>query len=95
MQVFLSQTAYDQVQDIILYLEDNWPERVRDNFLDKLARSMEIMGSIPYIFPPSEKFPGLRKCVITPQTTAYYRVDEIRKEVEIIAVLDNRRPVGY
>lgn len=30
-----------------------------------------------------------------PQTTAYYRVDEIRKEVEIIAVLDNRRPVGY
>ena len=56
---------------------------------------MDIMGSMPYIFPPSEKFPGLRKCVITPQTTAYYRVDEIRKEVEIIAVLDNRRPVGY
>ncbi|HQU58446.1 MAG TPA: type II toxin-antitoxin system RelE/ParE family toxin [Saprospiraceae bacterium] len=66
MQVYLSQTAYDQVQDIILYLEDNWPEQVRDNFLDKLARTMEIMASMPYIFPASEKFPGMRKCVITP-----------------------------
>lgn len=65
MQVYLSQIAYGQVQDIILYLEENWPERVRDNFLDKLARSMEIMGSMPYIFPASEKFPGMRKCVVT------------------------------
>ena len=49
---------------------------------------------MPYIFPASEKFPIMRKCVVTPQPSAYYRVDEIRKEVEAIAVLDNRRPAG-
>ncbi|MCB0566638.1 MAG: type II toxin-antitoxin system RelE/ParE family toxin [Lewinellaceae bacterium] len=94
MKVFLSQTAYDQAQDIVDYLEENWHERVRNNFLDKLERSMEIISTMPFAFPPSEKFPGLRKCVITPQTTAYYRVDETNDEVEIITFLDNRRPIG-
>ena len=90
MKVFLSKTAGEQVYRIIEYLESRWPPKVRDNFLDKLERSMEVISKMPLSFPASSSFPGLRKCVITPQTTAYYRVDESQKEVEIVAILDTR-----
>jgi len=90
MPVYLSQTAYDQLHQILDYLEENWSSTVRDNFLDKLERSMGAIGRFPNSSPSSQNFPGLRKCVITKQVCAYYRVDEIRKEVEIMVVLDNR-----
>ncbi len=94
MPVHLSQTAYDQLHETLNYLETNWSSAVRDNFLDKLERAMEIMGSMPHAYPESQKFPGLRKCVITRQSVAWYRIDEVRKEVEILAVLDSRRGTG-
>ncbi len=91
MPVYLSQTAYDQLHQILDYLEENWSSAVRDNFLDKLERSMEAIGRFPYSSPPSQNFPGLRKCVVTKQVSAFYRIDQVRKEVEIMAVLDNRQ----
>jgi plasmid stabilization system protein ParE len=48
MPVYLSQTAYDQLHQILDYLEENWSSSVRDNFLDKLERSMEAIGQFPY-----------------------------------------------
>ena len=39
-------------------------------------------------FPKSDKFIGLRKCVITPQTVAYYRIKE--NEIEMITFIDSR-----
>ncbi len=95
MNVFLSQTAGDQLHHIIDYLEQQWSTKVRDNFITKLQRSMQAIEKMPYSFPASEAFPGLRKCVITAQTTAYYRIDEVRKEVEVMAVLDNRQDISF
>ena len=94
MLVYLSQSAYDQLHETLDYLELNWSPAVSDNFLDKLERTMDIISNMPYAFPKSEKFPGLHKCVITRHSVAWYRVDEIRKEVEIMAVLDSRRDLG-
>ena len=62
---------------------------MRDNFIAKLDRSMKIIENSPFAFPPSEKFPGLRKCVLTRQTVAFYRIFE--NEVEIIALVDARQ----
>ncbi|GJM34331.1 MAG: hypothetical protein DHS20C18_33320 [Saprospiraceae bacterium] len=72
-------------------MDTNWPSKVRNNFIDKLDRSMETISQMPYSFPASQDFPGLRKCVITSRTTAYYRVDETKNEVEIITVINNRQ----
>jgi len=90
MKVFLSQTAGEKAEQIIDYLEKRWSEKVRDNFLEKLERSMEIIEQMPYSFPASQNFPGLRKCVISPQTIAIYRINEHVKEIEIIALIDTR-----
>jgi len=88
MKVYLSAEAAEQLQHILEYLEENWSVKVRDNFISKLERSFQLMSKMPFLFPASEKLPGLRKCVITPQTISYYRVNG--DEIEVIAILDAR-----
>lgn len=95
MPVYLSQNAYDQLQNIIFYLENNWSNKVRDNFLTKLDTIFETISTFPYSFPESNKILGLRKCVVSKQVIAFYRVDEIRREVEIIAVIDSRQKLDF
>ncbi|MBC7775957.1 MAG: type II toxin-antitoxin system RelE/ParE family toxin, partial [Phycisphaerae bacterium] len=65
-----------------------WSPRVRDSFLLKLERSFNVLQEFPKAFPNSEKFLGLRKCVITPQCSAYYQIQD--QDIEIIAFFDNR-----
>lgn len=89
MKVYLSIEAAEQLQRLVEYLETSWSFKVRDNFILKLDRSINIIAKTPFIFPASEKFPGLRKCVITSQTVIFYRVRE--NEIEIIALMDARQ----
>jgi len=91
MKVFLSRTAGEQLHQIIDYLELRWSTKVRDNFIDKLQRSMDTIALIPYGFPDSKTMSGLRKCVISPQTIAYYRINQTDNEIEIIAIIDARQ----
>lgn len=93
MKLFLSKTAGEQLHQIIDYLELRWSAKVRDNFIAKLQRSMDTIQRMPFSFPESQQLPGLRKCVISAQTTAYYRIDQNKQEIEIIAVLDNRQSI--
>ena len=50
---------------------------------------------MPYAFPESNSVLGLRKCVISRQTIAYYRIDLVRKEIEIIAIIDSRQNLNF
>ena len=54
---------------------------------------MDLLEDMPYSYPASEKNPGLRKCVITRRTIAFYRVDEVKQEVKILSIWDTRRDV--
>ncbi len=56
---------------------------------------MDAIGRFPYSSPTAKHFPGLRKCVINKQVSAFYRIDEVRKEIEIMAVLDNRQDFNF
>lgn len=44
---------------------------------------------MPLSFPESERYTGLRRCVVHKFTSIYYRVKD--DEVEILAVVDNRQ----
>jgi len=41
--------------------------------------------------PKSSEFDNLYKCVVTKQTTFYYRILEEKNEIEIITVFDTRQ----
>lgn len=89
MKIFLSNIANQQLNDLAIYLEVKWSIRVRDNFLAKFDRSMNSIALMPLSYPASDKFSGLRKCVVTSQTSVFYRIHN--DAVEIIFVVDNRQ----
>ena len=70
MKIRLSERASEQLTLLLYYLELEWSPQVRDNFILKLEQSFVAIGTLPNGFPVSEKFTGLRKCVVTPQTSA-------------------------
>ena len=88
MRISLSERASEQLASLLDYLELEWSPQVSDNFVLKLERSLNAIQTFPEGFPASEKFTGLHKCVITSQTSAYYRIEN--DTIEIIAFFDNR-----
>jgi plasmid stabilization system protein ParE len=91
MKIVLSEKAAEQLAALLDYLEFDWSPRVRDAFVLKMERSFDAIRTFPGGFPASEKFSGLHKCVITPQTSAYYQIGE--ESIEIIAFFDNRMDI--
>jgi plasmid stabilization system protein ParE len=76
MPVYLSQTAYDQLHQILDYLEEKWYSQVSDNFLDKLERTMESIGRFPYSFPPAATFPAFEN---VSSISRFLRITELTK----------------
>ncbi len=66
-----------------------WSVKVKTDFVEKLDSSIEIIKNQPELFPESKKGKGLRKCVITKQTTLYYRYNS--KRINIVTLFDTRQ----
>lgn len=91
MKTYLSELAESQLLDLLDYLIYKWGVKVRDNFLTKLNLKIKQISQHPFSCPESKEFGNLFKCVVTKQTTFYYRVNTEREEIEIITVFDTRR----
>lgn len=92
MKVFLSLEAQTQLQQLCDYLETEWSERVRDQFLEKLDNRIKILSQFPHSFPFSKKKRAIHKCVVTHQNIVFYKIH--KHEIEIIAIRDSRqRPI--
>jgi len=57
MTIKLSQEAKEQLEWLLLYIEERWSVRVRDNFILKLERTLEVIRTHPESYPASTKFP--------------------------------------
>jgi len=86
MTVRLSEEAAEQLEQILNYLEKKWSVRTRNNFIEKLERSFESISTLPTSYPKSEKYPDLRKCVITPQAVAFYHIRA--SPIEIVSIIN-------
>lgn len=88
--VHLSGRAKIKLEKKLLeYLEAEWSSEVKNNFIHKLDRTIAIIQSNPEIFPKTEVIKGLHKCVITKQTTLYYRIKGSR--IDIVTIFDSRQ----
>ncbi len=67
----------------------SWSAKVKSNFIEKLDHNIDLIKQEPETFPESQKNLGLRKCVITKQTTLYYRFDS--KHIKIVTIFDTRQ----
>ncbi len=86
--VIITKTAEKNLEKLFEYLLENWSQKVKSDFIKKLDKSLNTIKTNPEIFPESEKKEGLHKCVITKQTTLYYRFDS--NKIIIVTVFDSR-----
>ena len=88
-KVKISKTAESKLEKLFDYLLAKWSLKVKNEFIEKLDKKIKIIKNQPESFPESERKKGLRKCVITKQTTLFYRFDA--KAINIIAIFDTRQ----
>ena len=88
-KVVISKTAEKKLNKLFEYLVKEWSVKVKTQFVEKLDSAIRIIKNQPEIFPESKKGNGLRKCVITKQTTLYYRFNS--KRIDIVTVFDTRQ----
>ncbi len=91
MKVFLSEIAEIKLLRLCEYLVEHWNIKTKTTFLSKLDEKIAQISHLPMSCPHSTEFPNLYKCVVTKQTTFYYRISDDESEIEIIAIFDTRR----
>jgi plasmid stabilization system protein ParE len=89
MEVILSPTAKVKLEDLLAYLNKEWSEKVKLEFIKKLDTKINQVSRYPKSCPESRVFKGLYKCVVSTQTTFYYRIKS--KEIEVITFFDTRQ----
>ena len=73
------------------YLESTWTEREIRNFAKKLESNLLHISKSPTMFPYYDEIKKVRRCVLSSQTTIYYRVISEENKIVILSLFDNRR----
>ena len=88
-EVRISKRAAKKPDNLLDFLEERRSSKVKSNLIHKIDETLKYIQLHPESFPESEKIPGLRKCVVTKQTTFYFKYSETA--IDIIAIFDNRQ----
>ena len=89
MKLFLSPLAVETLESILDFIEDKWSLKSREKALEKVLSKFKQIQSQPRSCPESVIQPHLFKCVVSKQTSFFYRV--LEKEIEVIIFFDNRQ----
>ncbi len=68
-----SSRAYSEYESILDYVVENFGSTVAARVDMLFEEVIERIAINPFLFPCSDKVKNLRRCVISPQTTLYYR----------------------
>jgi plasmid stabilization system protein ParE len=71
-----SPRASDEFERIIHYVTDQFGIAVAEKVKRNYNQTLQQIAINPSQFPYFNKRKKIRKCVISPQTTLYYRLDE-------------------
>ena len=88
-KIVLSKRASRNLEKLLEYLEIKWSKKVKDNFIKKLEKALKILIEKPESSPKSEIIKGLHKCVVTKQTTVFYKFDN--KHIFVVTIFDTRQ----
>nr|NQU91434.1 type II toxin-antitoxin system RelE/ParE family toxin [Bacteroidota bacterium] len=84
-----SDEALNNLRAIIDYLEYRWTNKEIKKFSQLLVHQLYLIEQNPFLYPLSDRSNGLRKSVLSRQTTIYYQI--IGNEIHIITLFDNRQ----
>ena len=73
-KVYLSRLAQTQIDMLLDYLEIEWSKVVREKFMKTTLKSFRRIEKFPESWSRSEEFPELHQCILTKQTSYFYRI---------------------
>lgn len=88
-KIIWSDEANCNLDQIISYFENNWTEKEIKKFFAKLEKTLTLIAIRPHLFRLTNKRKNVRKCVMTKQTSIYYRPE--KEEIFIVTLFDNRQ----
>jgi plasmid stabilization system protein ParE len=88
-EIRLSVRASLKLEALLLFLKSEWSEKVKNEFIIKLDKSLKQIQRLPESCPESKIVKGLRKCIVTKQTTVFYKVSE--STIDIVTIFDNKQ----
>lgn len=89
MKVYFSPIAEDKLLKLCEYLLAEWGQKAKKDFLYKLDKKIIQISRYPESSTSSNELGGIYKCVVTKQTTMYYRIQH--DAIEVITFFDNRQ----
>ena len=87
-RVIVIKRASIRQEELFKYLENEWSEKVKNDFIEKFDNAIYQIQKYPKMAPKSDIISDLHKYVVTKQTSIIYRIDE--KSITILTIFDNR-----
>lgn len=87
-----SEQAIRNFDEIVRSLSYTWGEKIVKDFVRAIDRELIHIKTFPYAFPATSQKKGVRRCVVSPINSIYYKVE--KKMIYIVAIYDNRRDPG-
>jgi len=88
-----SEESVQNLEEILKDIKFKWTDKEVDNFKRMLSHQLDLILQNPYLFPPSDYKPELRKAVLSKQTTIFY---QIKDDIIYLAYLHvNKKNIDY
>jgi plasmid stabilization system protein ParE len=87
--IIWSPLAEKDLTEILLYLQNNWGEKVTDRFIYLTEYYIQQISQNPRQFPLIHKTKKIRKCVLTKHNSLFYRTSKIN--IDILRIFDTRQ----
>lgn len=87
-EIIITQKASIKLDSILDYLQTEWSEKVKTDFISKLEKTFEQIQKYPNSYKKSQKIKGLHLVIVSKQISYFYRFD--KKTITIITFFDNR-----
>ena len=88
-KVVISKTTEKKLDALFSYLVEKWSTKVKNEFIEKLDYSIQLIRNQPEMFPESKQGKKLRKCVVTKHTTLFYRCTT--KKINVVTIFETRQ----
>lgn len=89
MNVLWSTNAIDSFNQNVTYLQEEWSQKVVEEFLDKVDEAVASISTYPLAFPIYGKHKNIRRCLIVKQITLFYRIKN--QQIELLLFWNNYR----
>lgn len=89
-EIIWAPTAKRSFVNILTFLEENWTQKEVKAFIQSSEKMFGLIREKPSLFQYS-KTSSTYRCVLSPQTSLFYRVNSEKLQIELLIFWDNRQ----